>query len=185
MVCINYHQKELTFKIVYYGAKGSGKSAHLNYLKKHFKSGVFSLIKDEAGNTIIDSLHISLGTVNQFHVKYHFYCVSGEKSLKDYRKQILKEADGVIFIADSGSQKNAANIDSLKELLAHLTLENAQIPVVIQYNKRDLPLSMNLFEMEKELNYIKTDSFESNALDGTSVFASLKTLSNKIISNVA
>ena len=188
MVCIDYHNKVINFKIVYYGPKNSGKTSHLEYLKKVIGCTTDVSVKDAEESSIIESISVSFGKIRDFNIVYHFQSISAEPCLENYRKASLVGADGILFIVDPTKGKENENLDSLKELtqfMKTLQISKEQIQIVILYNKRENSKFIELKNLEETMNIINTESLECNILKGDGVLASLKSLNTKIMTYTA
>ncbi len=186
MANINFKKREIECKIVYYGPGRSGKTTNLEYIFKAFKkyvTGEMISIKTEGDRTLFfDFLPIGLGTIKGFNVRVQLYTVPGQVQYTSTRKLVLKEVDGIVFVADSLKVRREKNMLSLKDMQANLKeygIGIFHIPLVIQYNKRDLeqqgiPL-MPIEQMERELNrQLKVPSFPASAVSGKGVGTTLK-----------
>ncbi len=181
MVSINYATREVTCKIVYYGPGLSGKTTNLIYVHEKVPSstkGKLISLATEADRTLyFDFLPINIGQVNGFTAKFQLYTVPGQVYYNATRKLVLRGVDGLVFVADSQADKMDENIESLtnlKENLAEYGYDYKNFPIVIQYNKRDLPGAMTVEDLEAKLNPEKWKSFEGEAVKGTGVFDTLK-----------
>lgn len=181
MVSINYATREVTCKIVYYGPGLSGKTTNLIYVHEKVPSstkGKMISLATEADRTLyFDFLPINIGQVNGFTAKFQLYTVPGQVYYNATRKLVLRGVDGLVFVADSQADKMDENIESLtnlKENLAEYGYDYKEFPIVIQYNKRDLPGALPVEELEAKLNADKWESFEGEAVKGTGVFDTLK-----------
>jgi mutual gliding-motility protein MglA len=186
MASINFKKKEIECKIVYYGPGRSGKTTNLEYIFKSYKkyvAGEMISIKTEGDRTLFfDFLPIGVGMIKGFNVRVQLYTVPGQVQYKSTRKLVLKQADGIVFVADSVKVRREKNILSLKDMQANLKeygISIYNIPLILQYNKRDLaeqgipliPLEM----MEKELNsQLRVPSFPAIATTGQGVGKTLK-----------
>jgi signal recognition particle receptor subunit beta len=186
MASINFKKKEIECKIVYYGPGRSGKTTNLEYIFKSYKNyvaGEMISIKTEGDRTLFfDFLPIGIGMIKGFNIRVQLYTVPGQVQYKSTRKLVLKQADGIVFVADSVKVRREKNILSLKDMQANLKeygISIYKVPLVLQYNKRDLadqgiPL-MPLDQMEKELNsQLKVPSFPAIAMTGQGVGNTLK-----------
>ncbi len=186
MASINFKKKEIECKIVYYGPGRSGKTTNLEYIFKSYKNyvaGEMISIKTEGDRTLFfDFLPIGIGMIKGFNIRVQLYTVPGQVQYKSTRKLVLKQADGIVFVADSVKVRREKNILSLKDMQANLKeygISIYKVPLVLQYNKRDLadqgiPL-MPLDQMEKELNsQLKVPSFPAIAVAGQGVGKTLK-----------
>lgn len=131
-----------------------------------------------------DFLPIEVGQIRGFDTRFHLYTVPGQVVYDASRKLILKGLDGVVFVADSQGERMDENIQSLEDLKSNLELQGydiQELPLVIQYNKRDLPSALSLSRLRNALNIYNSSDFEATAKDGKGVFESLKTVSKSII----
>ncbi len=186
MAIFNAKERTIECKLVYYGPGRGGKTTNLETIyrtgKKHTTSEMVS-IKTKGDRTLFfDFLPIGMGKVKGCDVKVQLYTVPGQAKYISTRKLVLKNADGVVFVADSLVIQRKENMLSLKDLqqnLAEQSISIFKIPLVIQYNKRDLgregiPI-MPVKVMEKELNrQLKAPSFSASALKGAGVADTLK-----------
>lgn len=186
MAVINMREKIIECKLVYYGPGRGGKTTNLEYIhragKKYVTSEMVS-IKTKGDRTLFfDFLPIGIGKIKGFDVKVQLYTVPGQAKYNSTRKMVLKNVDGIVFVADSFKIRRKANLLSLKNLqenLAEQSINIFEIPLVLQFNKRDLadlgmPV-MPLEQMEKELNAkLKCSFFEASALKGNGVGETLK-----------
>lgn len=188
MSFVNYKTREINCKIVYYGPGLGGKTTNLQYLyhrtSSDSKGRLISLATNTERTLFFDFLPLALGTIRGFRVRFHLYTVPGQVFYDASRRLILKGADGVVFVADSQVQRMEANIESLKNLDFHLRQQGeglTALPVILQYNKRDLPNVSPVTEMSKRLNYFNAPEFESIAIKGIGVIESLKAVAKKVL----
>lgn len=188
MSFVNYTTKEINCKIVYYGPGLGGKTTNLQYLyhrtSNDSKGRLISLATNTERTLFFDFLPLALGTIRGFKVRFHLYTVPGQVFYDASRRLILKGADGVVFVADSQVQRMEANIESLKNLEFHIQSQGdtlTSIPLVLQYNKRDLPNVSPVSEMSKRLNRYGAQEFEAIAVRGLGVVESLKGVAKKIL----
>ncbi len=181
MVSINYAAREVTCKIVYYGPGLSGKTTNLLYVHKKVPPttrGKMISLATEADRTLyFDFLPINIGAINGFAAKFQLYTVPGQVYYNATRKLVLRGVDGLVFVADSQAEKMDENIESLtnlKENLAEYGYNIEEMPIVIQYNKRDLPGILSIPELEAKLNAYGWKHFEAEAVTGKGVFDTLK-----------
>ncbi|ADR19284.1 GTP-binding protein [Calditerrivibrio nitroreducens] len=188
MSFINYATKEINFKIVYYGPGLCGKTTNLQYIYDQTdpsqKGKMISLATETERTLFFDFMPLKLGDIKGFKVRLHLYTVPGQIFYDASRKLILKGADGVVFVADSQKDRMDANLDSLENLIDNLK-ENGfdynTIPLVMQWNKRDLPDIESVDVMEELLNKRKVESFEAVAIKGIGVFETLKSISKAVM----
>ena len=181
MVSINYAFREISCKIVFYGPGLSGKTTNLQYVHQKVpgktKGELISLATDADRTLYFDFLPINLGAIQGFATKFQLYTVPGQVYYNATRKLVLRGVDGVVFVADSQRAKMDENIESLNNLYDNLKeygFATGELPVVIQYNKRDLPEVMSIEELQATLNPQGFPYFEASAVNGTGVFDTLK-----------
>lgn len=197
MALIDLSKKEVHCKIVYYGPGRCGKTTNLLYIYNTMSDkarGKMLTIETKGDRTLFfDLLPISLGKVNGFDIRIQLYTVPGQSIYAATRKLVLKGVDGVVFVADSLKVRKAKNVESLSDLDSNLQEYNKtlrDIPMVLQFNKRDLastPIpTLTVEEMQQDLN---KDSFwpffEASATKGTGVFETLKEISKRTVRYVA
>jgi hypothetical protein len=186
MAVFNAKDRVIEAKIVFYGPGRCGKTTNLEYIYKagkKYTTGEMVSIDTKGDRTLFfDFLPIGLGKIKGCDVKVQLYTVPGQAKYSSTRKLVLKNVDSVVFVADSLEVRRKANFLSLKDLQQNLTEQNMsifKIPLVLQYNKRDLaeqglPI-MPVEIMEKDLNSkLKAPSFEASAVKGTGVGETLK-----------
>ena len=186
MAIINLKKREVECKIVYYGPGRGGKTTNLQYIFQHSRklmTDEMVSIKTRGDLTLFfDFVPMGVGKIKGCDVRVQLYTVPGQVKYSSTRKLVLKGVDGLVFVADSLQIRHEKNILSLKDLAINLQsygLNIMQMPLVIQYNKRDLasdgvPL-MSVAEMEKAYNHqLKVPSFAASAVTGENVNATLK-----------
>src|SRR4051812_1375035 len=188
MVQINFGQREVSCKVVFYGPGMSGKTTNLEIIhKKAPKEAVGEMVSiaTETDRTLyFDFLPLDLGQVAGMRTKFQLYTVPGQIYYNATRKLVLQGVDGVIFVADSSPEKMAENLESLQNLrdnLAEMGLKIDDVPLVLQYNKRDLPTAMSIPDINAQLNPMGAPVFEGVAREGKGVFATLKEISRLVI----
>lgn len=181
MAVINLKNRQIECKLVFYGPGRSGKTTNLEYIHKAFKrqvTGKMISIDTEGDRTLFfDFLPLGLGKIKGCDVKVQLYTVPGQVKYKATRQLVLKGVDGIVFVADSLAIRREKNMISLKDLHENLTkmgLSIRKIPLVLQYNKRDLEQKglpvMPLEKMQHELNrQLKAPSCSASALSGDGV----------------
>ena len=191
MVQINFSLKEVNCKIVYYGPGLSGKTTNLEVVHKKAPQtsvGDLTSIATEGDRTLFfDFLPLNLGQVAGMKTKFQIYTVPGQVYYNSTRKLVLQGADGVVFVADSKRGKMEENIESLKNLEENLKehgLSFEKLPVVLQYNKRDLPDVYSVEELEQELNPGNFPHVEAVARSGEGVFPTLKKLAGMVLQSL-
>jgi signal recognition particle receptor subunit beta len=181
MVVINYNTREVSCKIVYYGPGLSGKTTNLQYVHGKVpgktKGDLISLATDADRTLYFDFLPINIGDINGFTTKFQLYTVPGQVFYNATRKLVLRGVDGIVFVADSQRAKSDENVESLDNLIENLDeygYDINDIPIVLQYNKRDLPDVMTIEEMDQLLNKGNWKTFEACAPAGKGIFDTLK-----------
>ncbi len=188
MSFINYNAKEIHCKIVYYGPSLGGKTTNLQWVYQQTaspeKSDLFSLPGDVERTLFFDFLPLNVGEIRGFKTRFHLYTVPGQVVYDASRKLILKGLDGVVFVADSQAERMEENLQSMENLKKNLEQQGYDIndiPLVLQYNKRDLPNALSIGDLRSALNKYNSADFEGTASEGKGVFESLRTVSKSII----
>lgn len=184
MVFFNYATMQMAAKIVYYGPGLCGKTTNLQciYQKTSPKSrGEMVSLETETDRTLFfDLLPLDVGNIAGFRTRFQLYTVPGQVFYNSTRKLVLRGVDGIVFVADSQTAMLEADIESMKNLkenLEELGLKVDEIPIVVQYNKRDLKNIASVEELNRALNPNGYPYFEASALQGTGVFETLKGIS--------
>ena len=190
MSLVNYATREITCKIVYYGPGRSGKTTNLHYIYGQVpgdrKGQMVSLATQTDRTLFFDFLPIDLGKISGFTTRFQLYTVPGQVYYATTRKLVLQGADGVIFVADSQTRQLAENIESFQDLHSNLAdqgVDARAVPLVIQYNKQDLPrdMVMSVPELDDQLNFRAVPSFAADALHGPGVFETLRAISEQVL----
>lgn len=191
MSFVNYHTKEVNCKIVYYGPGLGGKTTNIQYV--YAKTGnasqseMITLNTENERTLFFDFLPLELGEIRGFKTRFHLYTVPGQVFYEASRKLILRGVDGIVFVADSQVEKMEANLESLRGLEKNLIEQGYEInkvPLVMQWNKRDLPNVTPVEDMEQQLNKWNVPSFQAIATDGDGVFDTLKMISKLVLMNL-
>lgn len=189
MSFFNHNAKEIHCKIVYYGPSLSGKTTNLRWIyhqtSEESRSKLVSLNTDIERTIFFDFLPLNIGEIRGYKTRFHLYSVPGQVVYDASRKLILKGLDGVIFVADSQAERMDENLQALQNLESNLEAQGyniREIPLVVQYNKRDLPSAGDLSDLRSALNVYNSPDFEACAQEGKGVMESLKTVSKSIIS---
>jgi small GTP-binding protein len=186
MAIINLKKGEVQAKIVYYGPGRGGKTTNLEYIYKKFHDRIKTemvTIKTHGDRTLFfDFLPIEIGKIKGFDIRIQLYTVPGQVKYDATRRLVLRGVDGIVFVADSLAVRRKENVLSLKNLADNLATYNKSlfdVPVVFQYNKRDLqeegiPL-LAMETLEKDLNTrLRAPSFGASALKGPNVVQTMK-----------
>jgi signal recognition particle receptor subunit beta len=191
MVLFNYATKEITAKIVYYGPGLCGKTTNLQFvydsLPSNNKSKMLSLATKTDRTLFFDFLPLDLGKIRGMRTKLQLYTVPGQVYYNSTRQLVLKGADGIVFVADSQDFAIDANLESLQNLEDNLKRQGVRLremPLVMQYNKRDLPNALPVAELDAELNKQNVPSFESVATTGLGVEETLKGITQLVLAHL-
>lgn len=191
MSFVNYQTKEINCKIVYYGPGLGGKTTNIQHVYQKTsgdaKGNIISLNTENERTLFFDFLPLDLGEIRGFKTRFHLYTVPGQVFYEASRRLILRGVDGIVFVADSQVEKVEANKESLKGLEKNLTEQGYDIeklPLVMQWNKRDLPNVIPVEQLEADLNKWDCPSFEAVAIDGQGVFETLKSVSKLVLMNL-
>jgi len=191
---VNFTTREITCKIVYYGPGRSGKTTNLHYIygrvPESRRGRMVSLATQTDRTLFFDFLPIDLGQISGFTTRFQLYTVPGQVYYNATRRLVLQGADGVVFVADSQARQLDENLESLQNLQANLLehgIDIRSLPVVMQYNKQDLPreLILQLIELDDALNFRGVPSFPADALHGNGVFETLKAITELVLRRLA
>ena len=187
MSFINHNSKEIYCKIVYAGPPQSGKTTNIQWIYQKTAPSdteLMALPLEPNSTSFFDFLPLSVGKIMDFSTRLHLYTIPGEHLFKSTGKLILKGLDGVVFTADSDPLQMDQNIKYLNQLKVQLEDEGYElkkIPLVIQYNKRDLKNAELVSHLRSVLNHYNSPDVEAVAKSGKGVFETLKTISKIII----
>ncbi len=191
MVTINYATREISCKIVYYGPGLSGKTTNLQYVHKKVpvqtRGELISLATDTDRTLFFDFLPINLGAIQGFSTRFQLYTVPGQVYYNATRKLVLRGVDGLVFVADSQQSKMDENVESLNNLIENLKeygYRLEELPMVVQYNKRDLENVANLDDLERTLNPYGRQYFEAVAVKGVGIFDTLKMICKLVMAKI-
>lgn len=192
MSIINYAEKVIDFKIVYYGPGIAGKTANLQYIHRCLphanKGNMISLATGDDRTIFFDFLPVSALTVRGFQTRFQLYTVPGQVHYNMTRRLVLRGVDGVVFVADSQFERVPEAIESLRNLEENLREYESgldEVQYVLQYNKRDLSKVAPVEYLEFVLNRRakRVPSFEAVATDGKGVFDTLNTVSRMVLAS--
>ncbi len=190
MSLVNFTTREITCKIVYYGPGRSGKTTNLQYIYGRVpgdrRGRMVSLATQTDRTLFFDFLPLELGSISGFTTRFQLYTVPGQVYYNATRKLVLQGADGVVFVADSQARQLDENIESLQNLQANLLeqgVDARELPLVLQYNKQDLPpdLVLSPEELDEALNFRGVPSFAADALRGKGIFETLRAASERVL----
>ncbi|MBI1723402.1 MAG: GTPase domain-containing protein [Gemmatimonadetes bacterium] len=190
MSLVNFTTREITCKIVYYGPGRSGKTTNLQYIYGQVpddrRGRMVSLATQTDRTLFFDFLPLDLGSISGFTTKFQLYTVPGQVYYNATRKLVLQGADGVVFVADSQLRQLDENLESLQNLHVNVLehgMDIRTLPMVVQFNKQDLPRELILSpgEMDDALNFRGLPTFPADALHGAGVFETLKAISAEVL----
>ena len=187
---VNWQLRELNLKIVYYGPALSGKTTNLEQIHAHMspsrRSDLVSLKTSEDRTLYFDFLQLELGKISGLTPKIQLYTVPGQAYYEASRKLVLRGADGVVFVADSAIGRFNENLEAWENMKAHLGALRLppNLPMVVQFNKRDLPNAMPIPHMARLLGVNGHPTFEAVAFQGQGVLGTLKAIIGTVVRNV-
>lgn len=189
---INYASREINCKLVYYGPGLGGKTTNLEYVygkvNPDTRGKLISLATEQERTLFFDFLPVDLGSIRGFKTRFHLYTVPGQVYYNASRRLILKGVDGIVFVADSQAERMDANIAAMHNLyenLADYGYDPTQIPIVLQWNKRDLPTAVTVDEMRSNLNPDNLPEYEAVAVTGQGVFDTLRAVSKLVLKTLS
>lgn len=181
-------EKQIVFKIVYFGPGMSGKTTNLLFIHRtltdRYKGDMLVLDTEKERTLFFDFFPVSLGTVQGYSLKFHLYTIPGQIYYEASRKIILEGADGVVFVADSQENRLDDNTRMYRLMLENLEshgIDPSSFPVVLQYNKRDCSPRLSVGAIERELDIEGIPVTESIATAGRGVMKTLQMISKEII----
>jgi mutual gliding-motility protein MglA len=188
MSFIDYTKREINFKIAYYGPALAGRSSSMQFVydktAPEVRNKLVSLATETTRVLTFDFCPQTLGKILGFDGRLRLYTVPGPVFYDASRALILDGVDGIIFVADSQEARTEANIESLENLETNLAVNGRSlddVPMVLQYNKRDLPEISSVAELDEMLNQAGRPRFETIASTGVGVFDTLKAVSKQVI----
>lgn len=181
-------ERQIVFKIVYFGPGMSGKTTNLLHIHKaltdKYKGDMLILDTEEERTLFFDFFPVSLGSVQGYALKFHLYTIPGQIYYEASRRIILDGADGVVFVADSAPdrlEENTQMYEMMNENLRSYGVDPDEFPVVLQYNKRDYEPKLSLGTIEEILGLNDIPVTESIATEGFGVMKTLQVVSKEII----
>jgi signal recognition particle receptor subunit beta len=184
MVLFNHATREMTAKIVYYGPGLCGKTTNLmvifDKLDPKSKGKMLSLATKTDRTLFFDLLPVDIGKVGPFNLKIQLYTVPGQVFYNETRKLVLKGADSVVFVADSQPAMVDANRESFANLLENMEENQIDVndtPIVIQFNKRDIPGVLPVEKLQEALGLEGYPYAEASAIKGEGVMETFKLVS--------
>ncbi len=191
MALINIATHEIHCKIVYYGIGYCGKTTNLQYVHRSInpnaRGEMLSIATETERTLFFDFLPLDLGTVHGFRTRFHLYTVPGQILYERTRLAVLNGADGIVFVVDSQAEKFEENVQSIAELdmnMRRIGKDLGNFPLIIQWNKRDMPNALPLPVLERYLNRRRVPGFEAIASQGKGVFATLRAISKTVMAQL-
>jgi len=189
MPLVHHAHRDLQMKIVYYGPGLGGKTTNLEFIHANTKAdrrGKLIALETEAERTLFfDLLPMELGQFRDYRVRLHLCTVPGQIAYDTTRQLVLKNVDGIVFVVDSQPSRLEANYESIRNLETNLRLQGDdpdRMPLVVQYNKRDLDGVMGVQELREAL-FVPSGvtEIEASATSGTGVFDTLKAITREML----
>jgi len=187
MAVHNALSKEIVFKVAYHGPGMCGKTTNLRFIYNTLPGrqvGNFLVLDTAVERTLYyDFLPVVIPLEDGYRVRFHLYTVPGQSYYEASRKLVLKGVDGVVFVADSHPDRMPENVDSLamlKKDLSDVGLAYDDVPLIMQYNKRDLPAPLAMEDLDGTLNERKAPVYGAVARDGIGVFETLSAVADLI-----
>ena len=188
MAFVNYNNKEITVKIVYYGPALSGKTTCLKYIYdsgEYRKKGKLITLDTDGDRTLFfDFLPIEIGKLGDYSIKIQLYTVPGQVAYNTTRKLVLQGSDGIVFVADSQVVMREQNMDSFQNLKENLKANNIpfeETPLIFQYNKRDLKEILPMDILNKDLNPENKAFFPTVGTSGENVLEGLHSIMKTVL----
>jgi len=188
MSFVNSVSREVNCKIVYVGTGLSGKTTNVQYIYENTQSDragkLVSLSTENERTLFFDFLPLSVGEVRGYQTRFHLYTIPGQTFYEASRDFILKGVDGVVFVVDSAPERMDANLEAWEQFQHALIRQGydlVRIPIVFQYNKRDLPNALSIEELESTFNLTQKPYFEAVANRGEGVMSTLESISQMVM----
>lgn len=184
MPLVHHAQREVTLKVVYYGVGLGGKTTNLETIHSQTRPerrGKLVSVNTEAERTLfLDFLPLQLGTFRGYTVRVHLISVPGQIAQDSTRQMVLRHVDGVVLVVDSQAEAVEGNNYSIRNLDYNLRqhgIDPDRIPMVVQYNKRDLAGCLDVDELSERLGVPDgIPELVASARDGWGVFETVKSI---------
>jgi hypothetical protein len=184
MPLVNHARQEIHLKVVYYGPGLGGKTTNLELIHSRTKPDrrgkLISLATESERTLFFDLLPVELGVFKGYQVRLHLCTVPGQIAHDRTRRLVLRHVDGIVFVVDSQAERLEHNRESITNLADNLRRQGDdpdQLPLVVQYNKRDLPNALPLEELRAALHVpAEVPELEAIAVEGAGVFETVKTI---------
>lgn len=191
MSFVNFAAREIIFKLVYHGPAFSGKSTNFRYLEAKFcpnaRPGRHDYRTSEERTRFLEFAPSSLPLIQGLRARFHLYTLPGAVFFEENRRILLQGADGIVFVADSQSERlddDLESLDRLRDALFHYGTALTEVPWVLQYNKQDLPSALPLEELDRELNPTNRPSFAAVATEGKGLLEPLQICAKLAVSRL-
>ena len=186
MVQFDLAKKEIAYKIVYCGPPASGKTANLRAIHEQTGAGALGELSAIAAlpkeNIYVDFLSVDVGTIEQIQTRFNLFAIPGSQAYQSVHKIYLQEVDGIVFVADSSKlDDNIISINSLQRNLHEQGMDLHKIPMVIQWNKRDLSGAISLKLLHDKINCFNAPEFSANAVVGEGVFSTMEKITMMVV----
>ncbi|HEX3134976.1 MAG TPA: protein kinase, partial [Planctomycetota bacterium] len=187
---INAAANEIVLKIVYYGPGMAGKTTNLTVIHDRVPShaaGDLVMVDTHSERTLrFDLLAMDAGDVNGHRVHFEFYTVPGQSYYAATRRAVLAGADAVVFVADSRREALDENIEAMNEMLGNLRHHGLpdDLPVMVQYNKQDMPTALKREQLEPLMNVRGWPSLAAVAVDGNGVMETMQQITSQVLDRV-
>jgi signal recognition particle receptor subunit beta len=190
MALCNHVKKEINAKIVYFGPGGGGKETSVSHVYRKLNPDCRSLFKSmtvQGNRMLFFDFHPAEKGIEGYSVRFHLYTVADEVLKPSTWKTVLKGSDGVVFVADSDPARMQENVDRLSELESLLAVSGPgidNVPLVMQYNRRDHPQAVPLDELQRRLNRFYVPVFPTVAATGEGVLAPLSSIIKMVLAKI-
>jgi signal recognition particle receptor subunit beta len=188
LAVVNYSTREVNCKLVYCGPGLSGKTTNIlqiyQGIKKDRRGKLVSLSTNSERTLFFDFLPIDLGTIYGFRVRLHLYTVPGQVYYSASRRLVFRGVDGIVFVADSNSDRSEANLEALRDLADNMNyygLELDYLPYALQLNKRDEHEAMPIQEMIRDLNLRNEPVIQAVAIENRGVRETLTEIARQLL----
>ena len=191
MAHVNPHTREVSANIVYYGPSGAGKTASLEFIHRKLRAdlrGKLTRVPAQLDPTAsYEMIPVELGEIKGMRTRFQIASVPGDPIHTPTRKALLRDVDGIVFVADSRGDHLESNLESLKDLEENLAAYGrhlADVPIIFQWNRSDQPGALTPEALGRKLNPSGADTFESVATDGSGVLQALTTITKLVLRNL-
>lgn len=192
MPLVQHARRELHLKIVYYGPGLGGKTTNLELIharsKPELRGKLISLATESERTLFFDLLPVELGKFKGYDIRLHLCTVPGQIAQDETRRLVLRHVDGIVFVVDSQPQRLEDNVESIRNLETNLMMQGDDpdlLPLVVQYNKRDLPGALPVADLRESLSVPEgTPELEASAVSGKGVFETLKAIVRSVLALV-